>query len=431
MPNLPPEIEKHYFRARAVLEEVSRLQAAAVYPSAAAELLSVIYASLEIVEKEFEDLTGNSEAEGRAARRYGQVASSLHDCLQFLEGSDEEHAPSSLVEPLETLAQKHMRGCKLLVRGSTAGGLDAWWCELFIPGLRQVLQELPRRGQELAGRLTGFVSLVFPAAERQNILMHALLGHELGHGFSDDLNIGAGIAVPVPAAAEEHLEKLTEPIRSGFEEVVVQWLEEMLADALGVHIMGPAYYFACNEAVGQSPASDSHPSGAFRLQALRHQLRLRGYVTGDSETAKWLGKFITSGAAGEVAALPPTGEEEPLLRAAELCLRQVRGKVLEAAQSHKPEEAFMPDRFVWVASELPERLCHLVPPDEADGEQAGLADILNAGWLVRLRRWDKFCESLGAGSESASRYQATLKLNALLLKALEYSAIRTHWEAEQ
>jgi hypothetical protein len=55
-----------------------------------------------------------------------------------------------------------------------------------------------------------------------------------------------------------------------------------------------------------------------------------------------------------------------------------------------------------------------------------MADILNAGWIVRLRHWDEFVSAVGSYTLDG-RFHAFDTLNRLLLKALEYSAIRAEW----
>lgn len=167
----------------------------AAYSGAARLLLDVLRDALARVVREFATLASGTPGQIRIARRYGQIASAVHDCLQFIEGSDEEHAPSSLVEPLETLARKYLPPCQLLVRGSFEGGLGGYWCEFVVGGLRLLLRDLTD-GDELLGRLKGLVSLVFPSAERHNLLMHAILGHELGHSFSYDLGLLEKLVLP-------------------------------------------------------------------------------------------------------------------------------------------------------------------------------------------------------------------------------------------
>ena len=421
---LPPQVEQHYIRVRAVQKEVARLRASAAYRGAAELLLTVLDRALTGLGKEFTNLASGSEAASRTAARYSQVASVLHDCLQFVQGSDEDHTPSSLVEPLETLARPYMPDCKLLVRGSFKGGLGAYWCEFFTPALRRLLTGLPG-GAPLSGQLAGLVSLVFPAADRANLLMHAILGHELGHGFSHDRGIGDGLTVPVIADVGPILAQWPAPEQERFRRVVVGWLEELIADAFAVHVMGPAFYFASDDALRSAPPSESHPGGTFRLRLLRMQLEWRGYLVAGGDVGQWLSGHLAAVDAGQTQL--PAGGGDAVLEGAEKCLEAFAQELFAVVRQQAQVDAFGPDRLESVSPHLVGRLRNLVPPDEVDGSPATLPDVLNAGWLLRLRRWEDFCAALRAEGDSELRFDALSKLNGLLLKALEYSAIRAHW----
>jgi len=422
MLDLPLSVQQHYFPVLAVREEVSRLRGSAAYSRAAESLLGVLYDGLARLADDFANLASDTEGTRRTAARYGQVASVLHDCLQFVQGSDEDQAPSSLVEPLETLARVYMPNCQLLVRSSFQGGLAAYWTEFFVPSLRTLLEGLPGGGP-LAKRLDQFVSLVFPSAQRENLLMHAILGHELGHAFSYNLKITEQLSVPIPQEVNEQLSKLEDRDREAFRQIVLDWLEELVGDAWGLHIMGPAFYFASSAALSQTPPSTTHPAGRFRLQSLRQHLEWRGYLGAGEDAAKWLRGYV----AAEAAA---AGMAVPLFQLAEAALGAFTRSIFDAVRVLQPENAFTPAKFGQVAEGPVNRLCNLVPPDQTDGGPTRMPDVLNAGWLVWLRRWEQFCQALGVGSDPDRRFDALAKLNSLLLKALEYSAIRIHWSAQ-
>lgn len=206
-------------------------------------------------------------------------------------------------------------------------------------------------------------------------------------------------------------------------QVAFDWEGELIADTWGIHIMGPAYYFASRSALAPTPPSDDHPSGRFRLELLCEQLEKRGYFGLEGEA----GECLQAEGLQQTQGTDTMAEGDAVYLAAEKLLSGAKPDIFGIVE--KQPKAFTPERFAGVAWSLTERLCNLVPPDETDGVPAEMPDVLNAGWLVRLRRWEYFCCAVGAKDDPARRFDALSKLNNLLLKALEYSAVRTHWQA--
>ena len=292
MPVLPPDIEAKYFRVLAVLEEVAHLRSSTRFGGGARLMLNVLHKALTRLSKELDSLVSGTDAEKRAASGCASAASYIHHALQLVQGADEDRAPNSLVEPLETLAQQYMPGCRLLVRAAYDGGLMAYWCEFFVPWLQKLLSLIPGDG-DLGQMVQGLVSVVFPSAEKENLLMHAILGHELGHAFSGVLVAPDELPVRLTPETEEWLSQPSnDEGRMVFNNLVVQWRDELLADAWGLHIMGPAYYFACSAAISNTSSSETHPSGPFRLGWLRRQLKRRGYLSQETTVGKWLQQYV-------------------------------------------------------------------------------------------------------------------------------------------
>jgi hypothetical protein len=260
--------------------------------------------------------------------------------------------------------------------------------------------------------------------------MHAVLGHELGHGFLFQQPLADQIKVPTDKYVDSLVAKEKtlfdrDETKTAFAALIDTWLEELLADAWGLHLIGPAYYFACSSEIEEAPPSFSHPAGHLRLQFLLAQLRRRQYLEVPGPLGHWLREYSQK-ESHRHQQLAKTVQSNRFFDAGHGALKGVADDIFSVVESQRRSIAFKPARFEKVAGLLTDRLCNLVPPNDMDGTTVNLPDVLNAGWLVWHRHWDGFCQALDAKT-SQDRFAALSKLNRLLLKALEYSAIETHW----
>jgi hypothetical protein len=159
----------------------------------------------------------------------------------------------------------------------------------------------------------------FPIAHRDSALELAIISHEVGHLIDQTRGLYK-IFFPITLdkttfkKETEDLCKLPLPIqppdKSGaqltFESVwgreaieanftrqcvltVSNWVRELIADTLAIHMVGPAFLLALDNltAHGENEPSDSHPAPAYRMNLLAQELRYMGFLKGAPESTRF------------------------------------------------------------------------------------------------------------------------------------------------
>ena len=274
--------------------------------------------------------------------------------------------------------------------------------------------------------------LGFPRIERLNALLHANLGHEVGHILAKkwvDSNFGQ-----MWNSEETQIkERIEEEIRQRFPQVdplfanmfigemvadrakdamqvAKDGLTELICDAIGIHLLGPAALAAACEF--SAPLSiDESPLKCHMYPPWRYRIRLMAEMceddlkeqTGQAACGKtkypgkviepfwdWLNEanFLTQNTADK-AALNSDIRTREAYRLIEETWDTIRTQALEAL----PRTSAQPYRLfkrVQVIEELVRRLEQDTPPNEVgtwpDNLPASLEDILNAAWVFKLAK---------------------------------------------
>jgi hypothetical protein len=216
---------------------------------------------------------------------------------------------------------------------------------------------------------TGLIHMVFP---RLMVWDLPAVVHEFGHYAATRITVGQ--IAPFKA------------MRDSGSLGPAAHVEELFADAFATFVGGPAFGCMCafqrfspidKEAVEDT---DTHPSHAARVHLILGLLRARSDEVGDPEwdhVTKWVEQTWTSNleAIGKPTELPAAWQ--PKLDAD--VLRRFRDQVLIRISDARYQSW---GRAVALAAELdPERQVPLA----AAPTDASLRDILNAGWVARLR----------------------------------------------
>jgi hypothetical protein len=298
----------------------------------------------------------------------------------------------------------------------------------------------------------------FPRVERLNALLHTCWGHEVGHILAQDWTqlyfnkFWLGIEPQVSSACKQELQKQKPPTQDQlFWDVIVnqhvaEWtkkslevarfgLNELLSDAVGVHLFGPAAFAASAELCAQWDL-DTSPLNAAGYPPWRYRLRLL------SETCEGdLGKFEPGGNIKpglleplidwlrSMKSISAVGDDNTILqrdartREPYNAIQKEWPDIRAAALSRLPLISQPPYRLserAGVVQELVARLEANIPPDQSgiwpDQQPAVLADILNAGWAFKLK---KIKESPAWGSSVDFE-----NLFRLVLKAVEASHVQ-------
>jgi hypothetical protein len=301
--------------------------------------------------------------------------------------------------------------------------------------------------------------VTIPAIEREQVLFHGIVSHELGHPIAERNRLSADILARIPTkedaikkCAQSALDQLSPPeepdvafpplieiiVRSHVtlevNQRVTKWLGELLSDCIGVLLFGPAYYFAFAHFflsfIHFDRASRTHPPPRLRLKIMGELLR-RKYLFNQEEEKRLL-EFCR---AWDQSASRKVKFRDPYDQIAVECLDDkattdlIVQKSIECLESTSVP-AYSQESFRRDVKALAPLLVNLIPHGEVGplGKEkpVSLVSILNVAWYVYLCEFDKF--SSGLNESDRTRVRATDKLQRLVMKALEISETSTKWK---
>jgi len=372
-----------------------------------------------------------------------------------LSGAEINITPAELVPPLRRSLRNILPHAEILLRS----GPDLnYSIDEIADDIRQFFSETPLATvTENLPRALYVMSI--PSVEANEVLLHAILAHEAGHGIYDERRLADEILpkVEVPAeqikelaraiASEQHGtgEQKNKTISFPLQEIAVRdlltqvvtgtissWVTELTCDVLGVMIFGPAYFFAFTHLFSTlamlDEASQSHPPPRLRIRLMCSCLRPRfGLKEVDSRIDDLIGKWEVIGGEdvnqGQVAFKLALNSISP----------QILALVEHVGAAAIPDSlAYSSSQFVDDVNEILPLLKENVPAAEVprnscpDPEPPEMAHLLNVGWVLLLARFQEFRENLPT-QIGADALASQKQLNKLLLKSFELAEIKRRW----
>lgn len=444
------KVETAQDRARAVIEEVERLQNR-VYASPGSKLvLSFVGGTAEKIDAQLENALANASllTASQLDTRLHRVATLipfLHQLLGFVEGSDVHHSPGQLIPTFRRYTQSIFPASDLVVRSKPELNYSIQNIAKPIKELWEAFKGTPL---EQAGSLLPDLLFVLsiPAVESGRILIHGVLAHELGHALYNKREIAKDL-LPKIRVNDDLIKGLTKAMfenqqrqgnptpelqlrKQATQEISARvngWVKELCCDAVGIRLFGPALFFAEAHLLTSfrpmDKSSATHPAPRLRarlmVRMLKQLYRLEEWRLELQEfTRAW-----DEVSAGQVA-WTNSYDQVALEAVDDEALDLISNASVTATSSL---QCYSCERFIADVAELAPLFLNLIPPGEIRGKPAMIEAIINAGWHVYLCDFETFRASLHAG-DSDTRFAAAAKLHELVLKALEISEIRTTWE---
>jgi hypothetical protein len=392
--------------------------------------------------------------------------------LRFVERSRVAHTPWSMIQATEQfLARQVGIASHFILR-------PQWSCNYslsgeFIQYHRTAVGSMswipPEEWEEGLGDL-GLVNkqiycIAFPRIERLNALLHANWGHELGHIFAARWVQGkfgqlwaeeeGQIKARMQKAIEERFPQL--PDQALFRRVVVdqrvsglastamraarQGLTELICDAIGLHLFGPAALaasieFSAGLSLDESPTDcDMYPPWRYRLRlmfrACQDDFAGRTLRIGGKEVAypgpvmdafcKWLGGVERVVAQDSDRAV--LSQDMAIREAYDLISGKwetIRAEALGMLPG-SPQKPYRLTERIQTIENLVDKLEHDIPPSEVGvwphTSTASFEDIINAAWVFKA---NKLTQDKEWGS-----VRNIEKLYKLILKAIEAGFVQS------
>ena len=382
-----------------------------------------------------------------------------YDMLQRMEGTDSAYIPHQIIAPFEDWATALGIENTLFFRAEHAPNYEVRWFPKEANGHR-----LNGQSKELVKALQTAswpVMRITVPSHAMGMLPHfAVVGHELGHCIAepiknaiDEVGIDySEVCNKISTRLETHGLTLGEAEFSAFSIVLFDWIEELVADAIGLYIAGPAFYFALFGFLEMAPngigLATSHPPSSLRREILATRLKAGpksffqclgeklGFKIEDSINSPNLTICPSVDALFELLTNRDNGWDVPT---AAICAELVDfvptlvDKIHSAAKTHllslAPQLIYDVEQFEADLDNHLSEVYLLIPPIERQvngiAESAGLATILNVGWAALLGGLEDFPPP--DKNDLDAQAQKMERLHSLLLKALELSEARTVW----
>ena len=407
----------------------------------------------------------------------------LYAHLRYVEAAQTHRVPWSILPAFEHMVGDLLPGIRVMLRPQWRYNYTCIVTDLhdeylqmlaehqdFQPDVsleEDVLEALPAR----------FHIVGFPSLERTNILLHCLLGHEIGHLLASEFVTEArqtefvtNILPELELLAQEHLaaradtgplfrkqeqKDLVNEYATLCKQVFVRGLDELFSDLVGTLLFGPAALFSTlemglQEGYDEPPSrkNEWYPPWRYRLRTVLGALNAVT-PTGETFFPVHADLFTTPDAGAKasrvnaradlIQGLVAVTNDKTVLEAnhvTRFCYRNMERAVAEATvhlldQKGLRTRTVTPQLLYRTLPSLIERLEHRVPPnataETTDGAQpASLAEIINAAWFHRLSWVERPLESDGTVSEALlAKRRAN---NNLTMKAIEFADLTRRYE---
>ncbi|WP_125181305.1 hypothetical protein [Thiohalobacter thiocyanaticus] len=409
--------------------------------------------------KQLADVIDKAESEERL-KMINSLVRGLGVFLEWLDNAHTEQTPRGLVQLLKDLINRMDPDSRVMARP------QAQYNYSILP-LGSLLKKLvddyiPHSKQSLFNEhLSSPIKLIsFPRIQRDDILGHAIFGHELGHPVADlylesentdeeHLKAHSNIQKQVARLVDEKLSN------SASDDQKLEWstkifdhvlqvrkraLEELISDSVGILIFGPSAFFACYELLwgGNWDAKPSpnewYPPSRMRIRIMLELMDRLSFIDAFDKMATdgTLAPYVESvkafiEEARKVASVTndQTGiNNDPQLKIAYDWMNSSLDKAIHFARQNTEKVAFDSDIVFPQLQELLQRLELGVPPNEV-GDPANLQTVdyrssLLAAWMFKLR-------SVYPSTGDTVSSQEIEKLHQKTLTAIEYVILQEEY----
>jgi hypothetical protein len=394
--------------------------------------------------------------------------------IRYIDGAQTQKLPWSFVRPVEKYTKAFLSDIEIMLRPQwkynytlLTNNLYDFYSnilsgyEYFVPAksLTDVLDKLNKF----------FYVISFPSIERKNILLHCLLGHEIGHLAAKEYftpqreqEFLQSIPDKITPIADKRIEEecsnvlplLIPQIRQQMTQTLIKqatdaWrkgLEELLSDIVGCFLFGPAILFSILEFAVQDfygldgkPDRDNnyYPPWRMRLRNIlevikdlqlyplpEDKFKSKSIIDTINKRFKLIENMTKEIPDKEIIATDPVLKisyeeiDKDIITAKEIYKTKLGKLLVNASNLYK----YLPD--------LIERIDHGIPPNAYEKsinerEPAKIFEIINAVWFYKLSWEDCLLNKSGIFSEDI--YEKRNRMNQLALKALEYSDIEKEY----
>ena len=402
----------------------------------------------------------------------------LGEHLRYIDGAVTKKLPWSIIKPVEKLFQSITPGILFMFRPQWKYNYSIVTDDLrnfYYDSLEEFEDITERNREEVFKDLKGpFHIISFPSIERKNILLHCLVGHELGHLIVRKYNyideeliknftkrIGPEVKKIIMERYHIHFSTLDmfkqfhakQEVQSSIETTQQIWkrgLEEILADIIGTLIFGPSMLFSMYELSLQKKldhipgySNSFYPAWRYRLRGIINILQRHAAsffpITPVYSPSNQIFKKVNE----RFELIKKLTIEKPDLEAikkdplVEIAYREIEKDIdafIKSTNYFKKElkkKILTPPKLYKDIEHLVKRIKNGLPPNAVENSiekrrPAELVEIINAAWFYKISSNERLLKKDGKINEEIFSKKETL--SRLTLKAIEYSDIETEYK---
>lgn len=206
----------------------------------------------------------------------------LYSFLRYVEATRLSRNPTGMIRPWELLVRKHNADLNIIIRPQWKYNYSYYYIIKYFVQINEIVRDQTSK-EELSKAGPHFPILSFAGLERDNVLLHILLAHEIGHLIDEmkeisSINIHSDdilstFKIPQIAEKLQKYYELSLNLRSEEDKLrgvtrdtpsiglfiqhevlsqaqvelvskIIKWLQEITADIIAVRIIGPSFIFA-------------------------------------------------------------------------------------------------------------------------------------------------------------------------------------------
>lgn len=382
----------------------------------------------------------------------------LSEALDWLDNAHVSQTPRGLADFLDRIASMLAPSSMVLVAPSSKYNYSITDLVPWLTHFAQILVPPASQGSILSQLPQNLYLIQFPRIERENVLGHAVFGHEFGHpiaarflqnyiatteGQTHAHEAAREIAVvfQTELSALPPLGQMKAKMRhfQVVSQIHKRAIEELVSDAVGVFLFGPSALFAlsdlfCQTELDQLPERGNYyyPPSRFRLREMHSLLEENGHLKALNELPGRGGAPLVSDAARSV--LEYIGHliaddldrknigDEPHVSIAYRWVNKCLHAGHQYAQSEVGTLLYTVELATREISPLIDRLKMELPPSEIgiwpDETNADWRSAILSAWVM------KFHQATNAGLGSSERRKKVVDTQRLALKGVEYCLLR-------
>lgn len=398
---------------------------------------------------------------------FSQIIQVFHTTVGYIVNCDVKNHPREIMIPIKELLEKTQKDHIFIT--------EPQWEINYSVGLL-INQDFKKALESCDIKIEkdlNIVKLAFPKLYQDNILDGAIMAHELGHYYDLHYSLELSEKIIVKLINKIDLEKYIGNIFSYVDEyskdleankrilksslpniILRSWIQEIVADVLGIAFYGLAsycasenisiYYTNINQLQSQflQQFSTTHPRDGFRnyiriatLSKLKYLEKIDKRILDKLEEyeKQWKESQTVPFRAinYQLTEVLYLNINSNYLFNLESDIREnsdwIIDLILEEINNVSDELIYSSDEFINDVNDLVEKIKLVIPPNEINNFPVSSISIINAGWVAYLLNSEDIKVTMGNSSESSKEIDIKNLINSLLKKATLTSNIHRRW----